>query len=126
VGGSESILVVEDNEAVRFITTDLLAQLGYDVIEARSPIEALEYLAGDRKIDLMFSDVVMPGGIDGFGLALEASRLRPGLKLLLTSGFTEFADRAAGSPPIRMLGKPFRQSELASALREIIDSGVTA
>ena len=125
VGGTESILVVEDNDAVRFITTDLLTQLGYDVIEARSPVEALEFLVGDRKIDLMFSDVVMPGGIDGFGLAQEASRMRPGLKLLLTSGFTEFAERAAGSSPIRMLGKPFRQSELATTLREVIDSGAS-
>ena len=123
VGGPESILVVEDNEAVRYITTDLLVQLGYDVLEAREPLEALEILASDRKIDLMFSDVVMPGGIDGFGLAQEAKRLRPGLKLLLTSGFAEFADRPhAGIGQVRMLGKPYRQSELANALREALDS----
>ena len=127
IGGPESILVVEDNEAVRFITADLLSQLGYDVIEARHPLEALDILASDRKIDLMFSDVVMPGGIDGFGLSLEAKRLRPELKLLLTSGFAEFADRPnAGAEQIRMLGKPFRQSELATALREAFDSEVQA
>ena len=123
VGGPESILVVEDNEAVRYITTDLLSQLGYDVLEAREPLEALEILASDRQIDLMFSDVVMPGGLDGFGLAQEAKRLRPGLKLLLTSGFAEFAERSqSGVGQIRMLGKPYRQSELANALREALDS----
>ena len=124
IGGSESILVVEDNEAVRYITTDLLTQLGYDVIEARNPLEALEVLASDRKIDLMFSDVVMPGGLDGFGLSQEAKRLRPGVKLLLTSGFAEFADRPASAGQVRVLGKPFRQSELANALRDVLDTEV--
>jgi CheY-like chemotaxis protein len=127
VGGRECILVVEDNEAVRMITADLLSQLGYDVIEARQPQEALEVLRDPRHIDLMFSDVVMPGGLDGFGLAQEARRLRPGLRLLLTSGFTEFGDKSAmGLGEVRVLGKPFRQSELAHALREVLDAETTA
>ncbi len=127
IGGKETILVVEDNEAVRSITTDLLIQLGYEVIEARNPLEALDVLTSDRWIDLMFSDVVMPGGLDGFGLSQEAKRLRPQMKLLLTSGFAEFSDRP-GNPMghVRVLGKPFRQSELANALRDVLDTEVSA
>jgi YesN/AraC family two-component response regulator len=97
------------------------------VIEATQPQEALEVLHSDRHIDLMFSDVVMPGAIDGFGLAQEARRLRPELRLLLTSGFSEFADKSGlGIDEVRVLGKPFRQSELAHALREVLDSELTA
>ncbi len=127
VGGRECVLVVEDNEAVRMITADLLSQLGYDVIEACQPQAALEVLHSNRHIDVMFSDVVMPGGLDGFGLAQEARRLRPGLRLLLTSGFAEFTDKSAmGLGEVKVLGKPFRQSELAHALREVLDAETIA
>jgi CheY-like chemotaxis protein len=127
VGGRECILVVEDNDAVRMITADLLTHLGYHVIEASQPQEALVVLESDRHIDLMFSDVVMPGGIDGFGLAQRARVMRPGLRLLLASGFAEFGDKSAmGLGEVRVLGKPFRQSELAHALREVLDAETTA
>lgn len=127
VGGNETILVVEDNDAVRMIATDLLIQLGYEIIEASSPQQALEVLASGRKIDLMFSDVVMPGGMDGFALAEEARRTHPTLRLLLASGFTEYGERAAhGLGAVKLLGKPFRQSELAHALREALEAKLPA
>ncbi len=127
IGGRETILVVEDNDAVRMIATDLLIQLGYEIIEANSPQQALAVLESGRHIDLMFSDVVMPGGMDGFALAEQARRTHPQLRLLLTSGFTEYGERAAhGLGAVKLLGKPFRQSELAHALRDALDSPLPA
>ncbi len=123
IGGSETILLVEDNEAVRLVTSELLGYLGYDVIETDNPHDALEILHSGRSIDLLFSDVVMPGGMDGFALINAAAVLRPKLKALLASGFAEFAgDSVLASANVRILGKPFRQSELASVLREILDA----
>jgi signal transduction histidine kinase/CheY-like chemotaxis protein len=122
VGGDETILFVEDNEAVRQITTDLLDLLGYRVIATDSAHEALAVLQEGTHVDLLFSDVVMPGGIDGFALVEQAGILRPGLRVLLASGFAE-SDAPPGSraAAVRMLGKPFRQSELARVVRDILD-----
>ncbi len=126
-GGSEAILVVEDNEAVRLVTTELLAQLGYNIIGVDNPQDALALIRSDRAIDLVFSDVVMPGGMDGFDLVKQARACRPALKLLLTSGYSQFAKSSdqghvPGEAPVRVLGKPFRQSELSQALREVLDA----
>jgi len=125
VGGDETILLVEDNEPVRTITAELLTLLGYQVVAVEHPHEALSLLASGRHVDLLFSDVVMPGGMDGFQLVEAASRMQPGLPALLASGYAENAaplgSVAAG---VRMLTKPFRQSELARVVREILDSRV--
>ncbi len=122
-GGSETILVVEDNDAVRMVTAELLEELGYNAILTDNPHSAMEVLTSDQPINLLFSDVVMPGGMDGFALAQRAAELRPGVKLLLTSGFAEFGNTPTiGAAKIRVLGKPFRQSELAQALREVLDT----
>ena len=87
--GNETILVVEDNDMVREYVESELKALGYRVIVTRNAPAALDILRGPEKIDLLFSDVVMPGGMFGPELAREAARLRPGLKILLTSGYTE-------------------------------------
>ncbi|MEJ0071891.1 MAG: response regulator [Pseudomonadota bacterium] len=83
---------------------------------------ALELLRGAQPIDLLFSDVVMPGGMNGAQLALEARRIRPGLKVLLTSGYTASALQLEHGLPsnLEFLGKPYRRDELASKLRLVI------
>jgi signal transduction histidine kinase len=118
VGGRETILLVEDNEAVRGITTDILQGFGYDVIPTANAYHALTILLGDQPVDLLLSDVVMPGGLDGFALIRHASQLRPDLPVLLASGFV---DQAEQNPGIRVLAKPYRQADLARAVREILD-----
>jgi CheY-like chemotaxis protein len=117
-----TVLVVEDNVDVRRIVCKLLQDFGCTVLEASSGAAALEILQTDRTIDLMFSDVVMPGGMSGTDLVQAARRLRPGIKTLLTTGFAEaslrnqvqFAD--AGE----ILTKPYRRQDLARKIRSIL------
>jgi signal transduction histidine kinase/ActR/RegA family two-component response regulator len=119
---SESILVVEDDNDVRRIVTKQIAELGYGVIEARSPNEALALLRGQQvKIDLLFTDLVMPGGMNGHELARAALAERPGLKALFTSGYSDSSLR--GDERLReeehFLSKPYRKQDLARKLQEI-------
>ncbi len=119
--GSEVILLVEDDWAVRDTVSTLLRNLGYHVIEAASGHEALQIIGGPHPIDLLFTDVVMPGGMDGFQLADESRRLRPGLKVLCASGYAESAIERYGRPPdIELLQKPFRSRELARRIRRAL------
>ena len=89
--GAETILVVEDDDALRAYTIETLRELGYRVIEAPNALAALDTLDRVPGIDLMFTDVVMPGGMNGRQLADEAVRRRPGLKVLFTTGYTRNA-----------------------------------
>ncbi len=120
--GTERVLVVEDNDALRRVAVSKIAKLGYDVIEAASPTAALRLLDSGVRPDVLFTDIVMPGPLDGLGLAAEAVKRVPGLRVLLTSGFTERS--AGGNEPARlqwpMLTKPYRSSELARALRSCV------
>jgi len=122
--GSELILVVEDNAALRAATLNQLQGLGYRTVEAENGLAALSRLGEHPGIVLMFSDVVMPGGMTGYDLAREARRRRPDLKILLASGFTA---RAGVTPAVEMQGldllqKPFRLHELATRLRHLLDA----
>jgi PAS domain S-box-containing protein len=119
-GGGETILVVEDNDLMRNVVAKQIQSLGYRVIEASSADAALTFLADIPQIDLLFTDVVMPGTMDGLGLANQAASLRPDVRILLTSGFpdTRFTD---GIQDYRLLSKPYRKEELAQALRETLD-----
>jgi len=123
-GGNETVLVVEDNKRLRRATTRQLMQLGYQVLEAEHADAALALLAGGMAIDLLFSDVVMPGSMDGLTLAHRATALRPGLRVLLTSGFSGVrgADRNGLDCPFPMLNKPYRYDELARRFREVLDA----
>jgi CheY-like chemotaxis protein len=99
-----------------------LKLLGYQVIEADSGPAALVVLDSDEKIDLIFSDIVMPGGMTGFELACQARERIPSLKVLLTSGYDaglSLAQDTTGSD-LRVLRKPYKQAELARALREVL------
>jgi PAS domain S-box-containing protein len=121
-GGTERILVVEDNEKLRRVVVKQLCALGYRVLEAESGVAALAIL-GTESVDLMFTDIVMPGEINGADLARKARAHKPALKVLFTSGFPgERVDSGGwlGSKD-KLLSKPYRQDELACALREILD-----
>jgi PAS domain S-box-containing protein len=121
-GGTETILIVEDNASLRRAATRQLQGLGYQVREAENADAALAILSGTDHVDLLFTDVVMPGAMDGVGLAQAATWLRPGLAVLLVSGF--HAIRANADPPApfpyRSLTKPYSLVELCRALREAL------
>ena len=121
--GTETILVVEDDDALRAYTTESLRELGYRVLEAAGGAAALEILKEDNNVDLLFTDVVMPGGINGRELADEAVRRRPGLKVLFTTGYTRNAIVHHGrlDPGIHLIGKPFSFQELAANVRARLD-----
>ena len=123
--GSETILVVEDDDMVRGYVEGELKALGYRVIVTRDAPAALAILRGPEKIHLLFTDVVMPGGMFGTELAKEAARLRPHLKILLTSGHTEHPVEAldGGGREVRILNKPYRRHDLASTLRSVLKAG---
>jgi PAS domain S-box-containing protein len=127
VGGYETVLVVEDNPALRRAAVQQLTVLGYRVYEADGARAALDLLETNEPVDLLFSDVVMPGGMDGIDLAEHACELRPALKVLLTSGFPDVrgAEQRINARKFHLLGKPYRQDELARMLRERLDEPAT-
>jgi PAS domain S-box-containing protein len=123
-GDQEIILVVEDNAGIRDLAVRHLGSLGYCTISAADGVSALAIIKSGALIDLLFTDVVMPGGLDGRALAAEARQLLPGLRILFTSGFTAAAASAAidnrfGS---NLLSKPYRKSELARRIRAMLDA----
>lgn len=122
-GGTESVLVVEDHDAVRNYVTAQLRWLGYHVLEACTGVEACEIMSQTLEIDLLFTDVVMPGGMGGRELADAARRLRPTLKVLFTSGYTENSIVHHGrlDPGLKLLNKPYRREQLAAKVREVLD-----
>jgi len=117
-----AVLVVEDNADVRRLVCRLLRDFGCSVLEASSGAVALEFLQSDRRIDLIFSDVVMPGGISGIDLLDEARRLRPGIKTLLTTGFAEASlrNQAQFAGAGEILSKPYRRQDLARKVRSVL------
>ncbi|HUL10156.1 MAG TPA: PAS domain S-box protein, partial [Candidatus Acidoferrum sp.] len=121
--GGETILVVEDDGQVRAFVLGQLRDLGYRVLEAADGPEAQAILASDAAIDLLFTDVVMPGGLTGRQLADAAKRRRPELKMLFTSGYTEDSVHRLGQLDlgVRLLSKPYRRQELAQRIREALD-----
>ena len=123
VGGTERILLVEDNDLVREHVTAQLIALGYRVTPVRDGPEALQALASGQDFDLLFTDMVMPGGLSGIQLAEEAGRRRPGLPVLFTSGHTEgsFGAQDGRDPSLHLLAKPYRRRDLAAKLRQILD-----
>ena len=121
--GTETILVVEDDDPVRSYTTEILTELGYRVLEASTGAAALDVLEREPGIDLLFTDVVMPGPINGRQLADEAKRRRPGLKILFTTGYTRNAIVHQGrlDHGVHMIGKPFSFNELGTKVRALLD-----
>ena len=118
--GSETILVVEDDARVRRVTTARLRSLGYEVIEADNGAAAFALLAAYPKIAMIFTDVVMPGGMNGDELAEAALAAKPDLKVLFTSGYAEPAVARQGLRVGAWLKKPYTAAELAEKVREIL------
>ena len=116
-----SVLLVEDDDEVATLVSEMLRELGYEVTRAASAEAALGALADDRPIDIIFSDIMMPGRMNGLDLAREARRRRPGLPVLLTSGYAEVAMSEAGRENIRVLRKPYDIQALAQSLGEVIE-----
>ena len=117
----EVVLVVEDEPAVLEMAVESLGELGYRTLTATRASEALERLGGCERVDILFSDVVMPGGMNGVQLSVQARRLRPGLRVLLTSGYTGTAlDEHAVPADLPLLSKPYRREELANKLRVVM------
>jgi CheY-like chemotaxis protein len=121
----ETILVVEDDSRVRQLTIKRLKLIGYEVLEASDGPTALDILQREDAVDLVFTDLIMPGGMSGRDVALRALELKPGIKVLLTSGYAEELMRGddlkrAG---LRVLRKPYQQADLAATLREVLGNG---
>ncbi len=126
--GSETILVVDDEEELADVAVTILGSLGYKTFSANDGKQALKILEDHQDIDLLFSDVIMPGGLDGYKLALAALKIHPALKILLTSGFTRRREEHANEKNAataalagNLLGKPYNRSELARAIRRTLD-----
>jgi signal transduction histidine kinase len=124
VGGDESILIVEDDALVREYVVTQISRLGYDTLAANNAAEALAIINGPERIDLLFTDVIMPGGMNGRQLAIESQTRRPGLKILYTSGYTENAIVHHGrlDAGVLLLPKPYLSSDLALMIRTALAS----
>ena len=123
-GGHETVLVVEDDNLVRRYVVTQIQSLGYKTFEASRASEALDIIDGPSHIDLLFTDVIMPGAMNGRQLVDAALARRPGLKTLFTSGYTENAIVHHGrlDTGVLLLAKPYRKSDLARMIRHALDS----
>jgi two-component system, cell cycle sensor histidine kinase and response regulator CckA len=118
-----TILVVEDDADVRIAVVQILELSGYRVLSARDGHEALAALRDNLGIDLVFSDLVMPEGMSGLELAREAQRLRPDLKILLTSGYSARAVPGDSGPDLPLIKKPYRLAEVVRRIGEVLGRG---
>ena len=120
--GNETILVVEDDEMVRSSVIRQLEDLGYRTLAAGTGAEALALVDQGTPFDLLFTDIVMPGGINGAELGREIARRRPGVKILYISGYSENAIVHDGrlDPGIVLLENPYRKLDLARKIREVL------
>jgi NO-binding membrane sensor protein with MHYT domain/nitrogen-specific signal transduction histidine kinase/CheY-like chemotaxis protein len=123
-GGKERILLVEDEDSVRGLVFEQLRSLGYDVVSAASADDALTRLDDDAAFDLLLTDVVMPGQLNGKGLAIEVHRRWPGIRILFMSGYAESALMHDGKleSGVKLLSKPFRKADLARIVRGALDA----
>jgi signal transduction histidine kinase len=121
----ETILVVEDDDDVRTYSVDILRELGYRVIEAHDGPSALRLLERQTRVDLLFTDVVLPSGMTGAQVAEQARALRPGLKVLFTTGYARNAIIHQGrlDKGVKLITKPFASNELAAKVRDVLDEG---
>jgi CheY-like chemotaxis protein len=121
--GNETILVVEDDPAVRAVTVSFLEALGYRALAAGTVVEGVQLFAATPDIALILTDVILPRGEDGAALARRARALRPGTKVLFMSGYTEDVVMHNGrlDPGVMLLRKPFNRAQLAQKVRAAID-----
>ncbi|KQP73199.1 histidine kinase [Methylobacterium sp. Leaf111] len=121
--GTETVLVVDDRPDVAETAGMILEDFGYKVIVADGPRAAIEFLDGERRIDLLFTDLIMPGGMNGVMLARAARERQPKIKVLLTTGYAEASiERSdAGGTDFEIINKPYKRLELARRVRRVID-----
>lgn len=126
--GSEKILIVDDEADLLQLAKKYLSDLGYQTRTAKNAPQALAILADDDSIDVLFSDVVMPGGMNGYELAKQATQQKPELRVLLTSGFTSktIAYNGLARFSSHLLSKPYRKAELAQHIRLVLDENSNA
>jgi CheY-like chemotaxis protein len=122
VGGSETILVVEDDLAVQTTVVDILSGLGYRVLRANDGQSALTIIQSGVPVDLIFTDVVMPGPVRSIEMTRQAKQLCPDIQVLYTSGYTQNAIVHGGrlDPGVELISKPYRREELARKLRTML------
>ncbi|KQY75212.1 response regulator [Brevundimonas sp. Root1423] len=113
-----SILMVEDNADVRLMGATLLEDAGFEVHQAADADEAMAMVMEGLGFDLLFTDIVMPGAMDGLALAAEVRRLQPGVPVLLTTGWGDRADHRGG---LDLIGKPYRAPELTQRIHALLD-----
>ncbi len=116
-----SVLLVDDDEEVAALVGEMLEHLGYRVSHADSATAALNALANGCKVDVVFSDVMMPGGMNGVELAREIRVRALGVPVLLTSGYAEAAQQSAAAEGVNVLAKPYRLEDLAASLHDAIE-----
>ncbi|MCR0983295.1 hybrid sensor histidine kinase/response regulator [Roseomonas populi] len=121
----ETVLVVDDEPTVRMLVTEVLEDLGYTAIEAADGTAGLRVLRSDARIDLLVTDVGLPGGMNGRQLADAARELRPGLRILFITGYAENATVGHGllEPGMHVLTKPFAMEALTTRIRDLIEDG---
>jgi PAS domain S-box-containing protein len=121
--GSETILIVDDREDVAELARTILRDFGYATLMAQNGREALDILDGGATVDLLFIDLIMPGGMNGITLAREARQRRPDLRVLLTTGYAEASlERTdAGGSAFDLLSKPYRRTDLIRRVRAVLD-----
>ena len=125
LGDGELVLVVEDNDQVREVTLKRIESLGYSVTEARTGAEAVQQLKSEEPVQIVLSDVVMPGGMTGYDVARWVASNKPDIQVVLCSGYNEEDPRGDTSSSIRdvvVLGKPYSRAQLARALSEAATS----
>jgi DNA-binding NtrC family response regulator len=121
-GTGETILVVEDDESVRRTSVEALRDIGYEVLEAGDAMEGVRLIVDRGGIDLLFTDVGLPGGVNGRALADAARSAQPGLRVLFTTGYTRDAMMREGvlDRGVHFIAKPFNLSALAEKVREVL------
>jgi PAS domain S-box-containing protein len=124
----ETVLVIEDDDDVRTYSVEILRELGYRVVEAHDGPSALRLLERQARVDLLFSDVVLPGGMTGAEVARQAREMRPGLRVLFTTGYARDAIVHHGrlDRGVKLITKPFGSAELAAKVRDVLDESPDA
>ena len=119
-----SILVVEDEDDVRELVSTSLRNRGFSVLSVPNAEVALQILMEQVKFDLLFTDIVMPGIMDGFELADRAKRLQPELRILYATGFSHVTRRSADQLHGKLIHKPYRPDDLASEITRALKPGL--
>jgi CheY-like chemotaxis protein len=124
-GTGETVLVVDDEPTVRMLVIDVLEELGYVALEATDGASGLRVLQSDRRIDLLITDVGLPGGMNGRQVADAGRQVRPDLKVLFITGYAENAVVGNGhlAPGMQVMIKPFAMETLASRIKALIAGG---